>query len=191
VYNVRDLLGHFVKPRSREDKMCPHACCKNKRVHPANFPVILPGALLRKASDDELADHWGKHDDPRVRKQVLGELDRRDRAAELRRARASGAKSRRSDRQYAQAQAVEAAIMSAERDTNGNMLNRRARAAGIDERSLFTGSEERARRYASEELLNHWRRNPRPTRANLAAEPTTRQRRARQSSSVTSYGDLY
>ena len=47
-YNVRDLLGHFVKPRAAKGKMCPHACCRNKRVHPGNMPVILPSKLLAR-----------------------------------------------------------------------------------------------------------------------------------------------
>jgi hypothetical protein len=53
------------------------------------------------------------------------------------------------------------------------MLNRAGKAAGIDERSLFTGPESRARRYASEELLNHWQSHPRPTSAYFAGKDTT------------------
>jgi hypothetical protein len=45
------------------------------------------------------------------------------------------------------------------------MLNRRGREARIDERTLFTGPEKRARAYASEELLNYWETHPRPTEA--------------------------
>jgi hypothetical protein len=43
------------------------------------------------------------------------------------------------------------------------MLNAAGRAQGIDPRSLFTGPESRARRYASEELLEHWQSHHRPT----------------------------
>jgi len=39
-YSVRDLLGHFVRPRSARGKMCPHACCRNKRVHPATYAEV-------------------------------------------------------------------------------------------------------------------------------------------------------
>jgi hypothetical protein len=53
------------------------------------------------------------------------------------------------------------------------MLNRAGKAAGIDERSLFTGPERRARRYASEELLNHWQSHPRPTAAYFQGKDTT------------------
>lgn len=45
------------------------------------------------------------------------------------------------------------------------MLNKAGRAAGISERSLLTGPESRAQRYASEELLEHWRTPHRPTAA--------------------------
>jgi hypothetical protein len=38
---------------------------------------------------------------------------------------------------------------------------------------LFTGPESRARRYASEELLNHWQMHPRPTAAFFAGKDTT------------------
>lgn len=44
----------------------------------------------------------------------------------------------------------------------GRLLNRRGRDAGIDSLSLFMGNEIRARAYASEELLEHWRSHPRP-----------------------------
>jgi hypothetical protein len=53
------------------------------------------------------------------------------------------------------------------------MLNRAGQAAGIDERSLFTGPESRARRYASEELLNHRQSHPRPTAAYFQGRDTT------------------
>jgi hypothetical protein len=53
------------------------------------------------------------------------------------------------------------------------MLNKAGKAAGIDERSLFTGPESRARRYASEELLNHWQSHPRPTAAYFQGKNTT------------------
>lgn len=66
-YKVRDLIGHFVKPRSAGGKMCPHACCRNKRVHPDNMPVILPSKLLRRASDEDLAAHYD-----RVREFLVG-----------------------------------------------------------------------------------------------------------------------
>jgi len=56
---------------------------------------------------------------------------------------------------------VMAAYARAERETNGFLLNQAGRAAGVDPVSLFTGPWLRARRYASEELLEHWLVYPR------------------------------
>lgn len=58
----------------------------------------------------------------------------------------------------------------AERATNGFMLNAEARAAGINERSLFSGPASRARKYASEELLRWWADNPRLTLTEFRAQ---------------------
>jgi hypothetical protein len=176
-YNIRDLIGHFVAPRTARGKMCPHACCRNKRVHPANMPVILPNKLLRRASDEDLAAHYdrvqgGSAKDVRARAQVLHEMDRRDRLAEERKRRrkavAYGAYARRLERE----EAVEHAYVTAERTTSGYMLNRKGMARGINPRSLFTGSEARARRYASEELLEHWQTHGRPTAAMFRGKDT-------------------
>lgn len=179
-YSIRDLLGHFVKPRSARGKMCPHACCRNKRVHPANFPVILPTQLLRRASDDELANHYGRHgDNDRVRAQVLREMERRDQAEARRKASSQRAAARKFERQ----EQVETAILAAEHSTRGNMLNAKGRRAGISERTLFTGSEAHAMRYASEELLRHWETNPRPTARNMSSNPAV-VRKARSQSNM-------
>lgn len=56
---------------------------------------------------------------------------------------------------------LEAAYARAERETNGYLLNRAGRAAGIDSYSLFTGPHARACKYASTELLEHWAAHPR------------------------------
>lgn len=56
----------------------------------------------------------------------------------------------------------EHAYREAETETNGVLLNRRGKRAGIDPYSLFSGSDARARAYASEELIEHWLRHPRP-----------------------------
>jgi hypothetical protein len=52
------------------------------------------------------------------------------------------------------------------------MLNRRGREAGVDERTLFTGPEARARKYASEELLTYWETHPRLTEAYFQGQDT-------------------
>jgi hypothetical protein len=46
-YNRRDLIGHWIKRTSPVQRMCGHACCRGYRVHPRNYPVILPDRLLR------------------------------------------------------------------------------------------------------------------------------------------------
>lgn len=61
--------------------------------------------------------------------------------------------------------ALDAHSLRAEHETNGNLLNRAGRAKGIRSASLFSGSVDRAHRYASEELLDFWTRHPRPSLA--------------------------
>lgn len=148
-YNIRDLLGHWVKPRSERGKMCPHACCRGKRVHPANFPVILPRKLLREASDRELMDHYGKHEgNGNARRQLEAEMNRRDRADARRR----GADARKAAATMEREAARHARWEAAERATRGNMLNARGRRAGISERRVLTNRAD-AEKYGSDELL--------------------------------------
>jgi hypothetical protein len=84
-YNIRDLLGHWVAPKSQQEKMCKHACCRGHRVHPSNMPVILPNRLLRRASDDDLAEHYdrvaGNPREDQAQAQILHEMQRRDELA--------------------------------------------------------------------------------------------------------------
>lgn len=177
-YNVRDLIGHWVSPASARGKMCPHACCRNKRVHPSNYPVILPDKLLRKASEDDLAKHFDKVSrgttpkDERARVQILAEMERRDERETRRHDRALEHKRRVFAKRVERAEEIDRRWEEAEKATRGNMLNKAGRSAGIDERSLFTGPESRARRYASEELLNHWQSHPRPTAAYFQGKDT-------------------
>jgi hypothetical protein len=48
-------------------------------------------------------------------------------------------------------------------DLGGVLLNRDGLARGVDTYSLFIGSQARAERWASEELIEWWRRNGRMT----------------------------
>ena len=57
----------------------------------------------------------------------------------------------------------EAAFFRAEEATHGFMVNREGRAAGATGEDLFSGPEARARRFASDELLEHWEAFPRPS----------------------------
>lgn len=156
-YNVRDLLGHWVKPKSAGGKMCPHACCKGKRVHPANFPVILPRELLRKASERDLMKHYQRMgaDDPthdRARRQIEAEIDRREQAERRRAASAERAKDRRSIAAADREVAYHARFRQAEDATKGYMVTATGRARGITERQVLTRKDV-ARRYGSDELL--------------------------------------
>lgn len=51
---------------------------------------------------------------------------------------------------------LEAQHQAAHEACNGQLLNRRGRAKGIDTRSLFLGSADRAYFYASPELVEWW-----------------------------------
>lgn len=57
---------------------------------------------------------------------------------------------------------VDAAYGLAEVETNGVLLNMEGRRKHIDSRLLFTRQQSFAMKYASEELKDHWTRNPRP-----------------------------
>jgi hypothetical protein len=140
------------------------------------MPVVLPNRLLRRASEDDLAEHFKRTTgSDRAQAQVLHEMQRRDDAEQARHDRALETKRRLFSRRVERAEEVDRSWAAAESATRGNMLNKAGRAADIDERSLFTGPESRARRYASEELLNHWQSHPRPTAAYFAGKDTTLQ----------------
>ena len=173
-YSTRDLLGHFVKPRSAKGKMCPHACCRNKRVHPDNMPVILPSRLLRRASDDDLMEHYnrvshgGTAKDERAKAQVMHEMDRRDNEEKHR----ESVKDTRAAQRQEREAAVENDYVRAEEVTRGNMVNAKGRARGVDPRRLITGREADFRRYASDELAEHYQGTGRPTAAMFRGEDT-------------------
>lgn len=63
--------------------------------------------------------------------------------------------------------ALYAQYVRAEAATNGAMLNELGRRRGVDPLSLFMGPERRALAYASEELVEHWARDPRVTFADF------------------------
>lgn len=173
-YNIRDLLGHWVKPRSMREKMCPHACCRGKRVHPANFPVILPRKLLRESTDRELMQHYGRHaGNGNARRQLEAEMERRDRAS----ARRKASSERAFSRQLARTQEADRRWEAAERATRGNMLNERGRRAGVSERRLLTSSRD-ADRYASDEMRAYLDSEGRRTRTLSASGAYKVSRRA-------------
>lgn len=157
VYNIRDLFGHFVRPRSREGRLCPHKCCRGKRIHPRDEPLIANKALLRAMSDDDFVRLLQGIDwtDARDVQDVLKEAERREcrQLAVYRRTqnRTERARMERLDFEVE----IEAKFLAAEHATRGNMLSRAGKAAKVDPRTLLHGTEARARKYASEEL-NEW-----------------------------------
>lgn len=173
-YNRRDLFKHWIRRDQQINRPCTHACCRGFRPHPEHYPVVMPARYLRNASDDDLAEHYDRcpEGNPACRDQVLNELHRRDELQERRDARQRARATRWSDRRALRTTELERSYVDAEAATKGNMLNRRGREAGIDERTLFRGPESRARKYASEELLNYWEDHPRPTEAYFRGEDT-------------------
>jgi hypothetical protein len=172
-YAIRDMLGHFVRPRSARGDMCPHACCRNKRVHPANMPVVLPRRLLRRASDDDLAAHYERlqgdsRREERGRAQVLHEMDRRDTEVIAKKNRAAA----RYSRQLEEADTREASYVAAEEATRGNMVNRKGRARDVNPRTLIYAREDTFERYASDELKEFYAGRHRPTARGLRGADT-------------------
>lgn len=59
---------------------------------------------------------------------------------------------------------------AADNACNGYLLNKEGKAAGIDARSLFTGPVDRAYKYASRELIDHWTAHGRITMTHFEKE---------------------
>lgn len=176
-YDRRDLFSHWIRKDQPANRPCTHACCRGMRAHPEGYPVTKRRAWLRAVSDEQVAEYYGRHGgdnarDQAARDQALAEMQRRDlaqerreRTEERRRARWAASKTERwavIEYQYVQAEAA----------TSGYMLNRRGREAGVDPRTLFTGPEARARKYASEELMIYWQTHARPTEAMFEGRDT-------------------
>src|SRR5262249_40459313 len=97
---ARDQIGHWVKPPSMREHPCPHRCCRNARVHPANLPVRLSRDYLRGLSEPELERELGQYQNysdkhERGFLQVIAELGRREDRAERAEARRERARDRR------------------------------------------------------------------------------------------------
>lgn len=168
-YAVRDQIGHYVE-RGLSQHPCPHRCCSWKRVHPDNLPVSLDRKYLRSLSGGELETELRQYSSYADRRehgllQIVAELDRRDESEKKAAARAMRARERRQARTQEYRDEVYRQWLLAENATSGNLLNKAGRAAGIDERTLFSGPESRVRAYASRELQDFFLTHPRPTRA--------------------------
>jgi hypothetical protein len=179
-YNVRDLIGHWVKPRRAGGKMCPHACCRGYRVHPENMPVILPSKLLRRASDFDLADHYDRVSqghtaaDRKAELQIMHEFERRDRAKEEARRHHEAVMLGRAGRQAEREAEYERIKRQAEAGTQGYLVNADGRARGITDHEILTGRESVFIRYATREAKNYFAEHPRPTAAYLRSGQDTR-----------------
>jgi hypothetical protein len=159
---------------------CPHSCCQGKRVHPDALPVRLSRAYLKSLSDEEVERElsaYQNYSDERTEGyiQVIAELQRREdqeqaakERAEAReqrgRAARESAREKRARENQEYTDEVYRQWLSAENATNGYMLNKAGKAAGISDRSLFTGPESRVRKYASPELAEYFDAHPRMTR---------------------------
>jgi hypothetical protein len=165
-YNVRDMLGHFVKPKSERGELCPHKCCGGRRPHPAAEPLIPNKKLLRALTDEQWYAHAQRIDwrDQRQVQEYIAEGERRERRDAAARRRATSAADRRRNEAIDFEIEIEAKYLQAEHATRGDLLNKAGKAARIDPRSLFYGQEARARKYASEELSEWFTRNGRLTR---------------------------
>ena len=180
-YNRRDIIGHWVTKQTRTQQMCQHACCRGYRVHPQNYPVILPNPLLRKASENDLAWHYEHAGSEKARAQVLHELDRRDQADRRKAARHEEHQrrmlARSRQRSLARHEERDRIYFEMEKQTHGQNLNaagrEKARRGELDDRDLLTGPDSRVYRYGSDELIRYFESNPRPTGDYFAGKRTT------------------
>ncbi|MDB4872808.1 MAG: hypothetical protein JWL97_3812 [Gemmatimonadales bacterium] len=184
-YNVRDLLGHFV--RGKGHRKCPHKCCQGRRPHPADVPLLPNRDVVRAMSTEQINKLIDWDDDESVLT-FLAELNRREKQADAKRSAAERRKAKAAREREEHYLAVHNAHEQAENETRGHMLSPAGRAAGVHPRTLFTGPRARADKYASEELRNWWDEHGRMTvtdyRRHLASERESyeaadRSRRAR------------
>ena len=179
-YSVRDLRGHYVKPESMGGRKCPHKCCQGQREHPRGARVEFDPKVLRSITDAELAeelDRYFEYDHTHYKgyTQVTAEFDRRDDRDAKAAARKDRARQRSRNRAEEHHDEVYRQFWQAEAATNGYMLNKEGKRADIDPVTLFTGSEARAKKYASPELYEWFQNHGRPTRVSFLG--SNRQRR--------------
>ena len=155
---------------------------------PRSLPVVLDRQYLRSLNatdvEAEIRQYVNYIDTrPKAWGQITAESDRRDRAAK--------AAERRKDRYRARESEYQDEVyrqwLTAEAATNGYMLNKAGRAAGINERSLFQGPEARVRKYASPELLAYFSERGRPTRVSFLGSARQRRESGARSRLSTSY----
>lgn len=162
-------MGHYVVRKDAAGRPCHHHCCAGKRAHPKNLPVKLDRGYLRSLTGPELDEELGQYVNfidthEGGFRQVVAEIDRRDQMEKTAAARKMRARERRQGRESEYKDEVYRQWLQAEAETNGYMLNKAGKAAGIDERTLFTGPQSRVAKYASRELRDYFDQHGRPTR---------------------------
>ena len=187
---ARDQMGHYAA-RGMSGKPCPHRCCQGKRVHPDKLPVSLDRDYLRSLTPVELGQELAQYTNYAEHRenglsQITAEIERRppdqvdwvyagyedtlkaqDERAQLSGKLRENARQRRLQRVQEYKDEVYRQWLQAEAETNGYMLNKAGKAAGIDERSLFTGPQSRVAKYASRELRDYFDKHGRPTRVSF------------------------
>ena len=177
-YNRRDLIGHWIHKQQRVQRPCTHACCRGFRVHPENYPVVLPSRTLRRASDEDLAEHFGKvseghtAQDREATRQILHEMERRDAVTERRRRTREILSSNRIARRMEREAEEERIYREAEAYTRGNWVNIAGKRLGISDREILTGRQAVFNRYASDEAKEYFARQARPTAAYFRGKNT-------------------
>jgi hypothetical protein len=177
-YNRRDLIGHWIEKRQQVQKPCSHACCRGYRVHPDNYPTVLPSRTLRRASDHDLGQHWDKvsrgdtEADRQAVQQILHEMERRDAENDRKRRMRESVSRHRAARKQERDAEEERIYREAEDYTRGNWTNKAGRRIGVTDREILTGREAVFYRYASEEARAYFLDHPRPTGAYFRGKDT-------------------
>jgi hypothetical protein len=136
---------------------------------------MTTSADLKGHTDDELAEIMATATDTEAAA-IVAEFDRRDRAAK----RHAKDAARWAATYAAWHDAAHAQYIAAEAATNGYMLSREGDAAGIDPFDLWSGTEARLHRMASEELRNYLDANPRLTISEYHRQDRASRRAARE-----------
>mgnify|MGYP001436630643 CR=1 FL=1 len=178
-----DVLGWAVRYASPDDA-ARIAAELDARYPAAELPPAAAGTApadtiaAREAVDEQLApmpdpDGWASYADDVDRFAGMTAVERWIAQREEEEQAARGAYSREQLRAMYR-EHVYQQWLAAENELRGVLLNRRAEAAGVDPRSLFTGPAHVAYARASEELIRWWETNPRTTLAEYEEQVTGR-----------------
>ena len=193
-YERRDLIGHWVRKTQPQRQPCTHACCRGYRSHPEHWPIVPPSRQLRRAPDEDLAQHFTKvSNDPSpearyAEMQILYEMERRDAQTERRRSHREAVAAAGAARRMEREAEYERIKADAEAATQGYLVTAQGAARGIADAEILTGREDVFIRYATPEAKAYFAEHPRPTaghfrgrdtRITYSDRPTRRRRRGR------------